>query len=56
VLVLDNGANTAAIVALDLIETGDTTPGRQRIQRELGIPADHGDVAGGSGFLTSAFS
>jgi neutral ceramidase len=41
VLVLDNGVNTAAIVALDLVETGDTTPVRQRIQREIGIPVDH---------------
>lgn len=41
VLVLDNGVNTAAIVALDLIEVGDTTQVRQRIQRELGIPVNH---------------
>jgi len=40
-LVLDNGVNTAAIVTLDLIEIGDTTQVRQRIQHELGIPVDH---------------
>ena len=41
VLVLDNGVNTAALVTLDIVETGDTMPLRQRIQSELGIPADH---------------
>jgi neutral ceramidase len=40
-LVLDNGVTTAAIVALDLVEMGDTTALRQRIARELAIPADH---------------
>jgi Neutral/alkaline non-lysosomal ceramidase, N-terminal len=40
-LVLGNGVNTAAIVALDLVEMGDTTLLRQRIARELAIPADH---------------
>ena len=40
-LVLTNGVNTAAIVTLDLIEIGDTTEVRQRIQRELGIPVSH---------------
>jgi hypothetical protein len=40
-LVLDNGAVTAAIVALDLVEMGDTTVLRQRIEKELGIPAEH---------------
>jgi len=40
-LVLDNGVNTAALVSLDLAETGDTTEVRQRIQSELGIPVDH---------------
>lgn len=40
-LVLDNGATTAAIVALDLVEMGDTRPLRQRIVSETGIPADH---------------
>jgi hypothetical protein len=40
-LVLDNGVNTAAIVALDLVEMGDTTALRQRIAKELAIPADH---------------
>jgi hypothetical protein len=40
-LVLDNGVNSAAIVALDLVEMGDTTALRQRIERELAIPAAH---------------
>jgi neutral ceramidase len=40
-LVLDNGVNTVAIVELDLVEFGDTTSLRQRITRELAIPADH---------------
>jgi hypothetical protein len=40
-LVLDSGAGAVAIVALDLIEVGDTIPLRQRIQNELGIAADH---------------
>ena len=41
VLVLDDGTTMAAFVALDLIEVGDTTDVRQRIQRELSIPVDH---------------
>ena len=40
-LVVDDGANTAALVALDLVEYGDSTPVRERIHRELGIPVDH---------------
>jgi hypothetical protein len=40
-LVLDNGAQTAAVIAVDLAEIGDTTDVRQRIQHELGIPVDH---------------
>jgi neutral ceramidase len=40
-LVLDNGANTAAIVELDLVEVGNTMPLRERIAKELAIPADH---------------
>src|SRR5579863_7159498 len=40
-LVLDNGGTTAAIVALDLVEIGDTTVLRQRIEKELAIPAGH---------------
>jgi neutral ceramidase len=40
-LVVNNGVNTVAFVALDLIEIGDTTPVRQRIQTELGIPVNH---------------
>jgi neutral ceramidase len=41
VLVLDDVTTMVAFVALDLIEVGDTTDVRQRIQRELGIPVDH---------------
>jgi neutral ceramidase len=40
-VVIDNGVNSAAIVSLDLVEFGDTTVLRQRIQRELGIPVEH---------------
>jgi neutral ceramidase len=40
-LVLDNGVTTVAIVSLDSVEIFDTLPLRQRIQRELGIAADH---------------
>ena len=40
-LVLDNGSVTAAIVSLDLVEMGDTTALRQRIEKEIGIPAGH---------------
>ena len=40
-LIMDNGVNTVAIVALDLVEMGDNTLLRRRIQSELGIPADH---------------
>lgn len=40
-LVLDNGATTAAIVALDLVEIGDTSELRQRIEKEVGVPAGH---------------
>ena len=40
-LVLQSGPDTAAIVALDLVEMGDTTALRQRIARELAIPTDH---------------
>lgn len=40
-LVLDNGTTTAALVALDLVEYGDTTPVRERIAHESGIPVDH---------------
>ncbi len=39
VLLVDNGQTSAAIVATDLVEFGDTLTLRQRIQRELGIPA-----------------
>jgi neutral ceramidase len=40
-LVLENGINTAAIVAADLVEFGDTCAIRTRMERELGIPAEH---------------
>jgi hypothetical protein len=40
-LVLDDGVNTSAIVAADLVELGDTTALRARIAKELAIPADH---------------
>jgi neutral ceramidase len=40
-IVIDNGVVSAAIVSLDLVEFGDTTALRQRIQRELGIPPEH---------------
>ncbi|MFJ4621836.1 neutral/alkaline non-lysosomal ceramidase N-terminal domain-containing protein [Streptomyces sp. NPDC088812] len=38
---LSDGDTEAALVSLDLIEAGDVTPLRERIERELGIPADH---------------
>lgn len=40
-LVVDNGIHTAAIVASDLLEYGDTTVVRDRVTQEVGIPADH---------------
>ena len=40
-LVVENGVNSAAIVAADLVEFGDTMPVRERIAKETGIPADH---------------
>ena len=40
-LVLESGADTAAIVSLDLVEMGNTTALRARIAKDLGIPADH---------------
>jgi neutral ceramidase len=39
-LVLDDGETRCAIVALDLVEVGDTKDLRERIENELGIPAD----------------
>jgi hypothetical protein len=38
---IDSGAGPVAIVALDLIHILDMMPLRQRIQRELGVAADH---------------
>jgi hypothetical protein len=40
-LVLDNGVNTAALVATDLVEIGNTLALRQRVAREFSIPVDH---------------
>jgi len=40
-LVVDNGINTAAIVAADLVEFGDTSSVRDRIAKAVGIPANH---------------
>jgi hypothetical protein len=40
-LVLDNSRTTAALVAGDVVEFGDTTAVRQRIANETGIPADN---------------
>jgi hypothetical protein len=40
-LVLDNSKAMAAMVASDLSEYGDTTVVRQRIEKEIGIPADN---------------
>jgi len=40
-LVVDNGINCAAIVAADLVEFGDTAQIRKRVEKEIGIPADH---------------
>ena len=40
-LVLDNARTTAALIASDLVEFGDTTAVRQRIAKEIGIPADN---------------
>jgi neutral ceramidase len=40
-LVLDNGINSAAIVAADLVEFGDTIELRKRIEQEIGVPVEH---------------
>jgi neutral ceramidase len=40
-LVLDNGTNSAAIVAADLVEFGDTIEVRKQIEDEIGIAIDH---------------
>ena len=40
-LVVGDGVTRVALVALDLVEVGDTTDVRRRIEREVGIPADH---------------
>ena len=40
-LVVDNGINSAAIVAADLVEFGDTSELRKQIEKEIGIPTEH---------------
>ncbi|MFD9323835.1 neutral/alkaline non-lysosomal ceramidase N-terminal domain-containing protein [Streptomyces sp. NPDC060053] len=40
-LYLGDAVTEVALVSLDLIEAGDVTPLRERVERELGIPADH---------------
>ena len=40
-LVVENGINSAAIVAADLVEFGDTSELRKQIEKEIGIPTDH---------------
>ena len=40
-LVVSDGTNSAAIVASDLLEYGDTTDIRERVEKDTGIPADH---------------
>jgi neutral ceramidase len=40
-LVVDNGMNSAAIVAADLVEFGDTSELRKQIEKEISIPLDH---------------
>ncbi|TIC82752.1 hypothetical protein [Nocardioides sp. GY 10127] len=40
-LVVSDGATTAALVSLDLVEVGDTTALRARVEQECGISADH---------------
>jgi hypothetical protein len=40
-LVLRDGTEEAALVSCDLIEAGDMTDVRKRIESELGIPRDH---------------
>jgi neutral ceramidase len=40
-LVVDNGINSAAIVAADLVEFGDTIELRKRIEQEIGIPVEN---------------
>ncbi|HEY0119397.1 MAG TPA: neutral/alkaline non-lysosomal ceramidase N-terminal domain-containing protein [Cellulomonas sp.] len=39
-LVVGDGATRVALVSLDLVEVGDTTEVRRRVEREAGIPAD----------------
>lgn len=40
-LVIDNGATSAALIALDTSSTADTLPLRERLQKEFGIPAQN---------------
>ena len=44
-LVVDNSAASVAIVSTDLVEFGNTLALRQRIEREIGIKADHVIIA-----------
>ncbi len=41
VVIIDNGSNSVALVSLDNNQLGNTLPVRERIQKELGIPASH---------------
>lgn len=41
-LVVSDGSNSAAIVASDLLEYGNTTVVRERVEQATGIPADRG--------------
>src|SRR5438477_9290745 len=40
-IVLDNGATSAALIALDTSSTPDTLPLRERMQKEFNIPAQN---------------
>ena len=46
ILVLENGTTSAAFVAIDTPDLGDTTEQRKRIQTEFGIPYDHIIISG----------
>ncbi len=41
VLVLHDGTTEVALISAELIECGDMRPLRERVERELGLPADH---------------
>lgn len=40
-LIADDGTTEVALISIDLIEAGDMTPVRGRIETELGIPSEH---------------